>query len=710
MKKSLTILPVIILAFNLAVFSQFANYPNPAASYARILGYSYETRTDAAGNQYGICIFPDGTEADAWAFLKGETGQSFSYCAKKGYHIEMKTIDHGSWTEECAVCAKTDINGKKKEILMTDLMEQNGEPLVTLSEKPAGNFIDEIKEDPNLKSAMALPTVFDWRSYNGHTYIGPVRDQGNCGSCYAFGANANAEGVYNYAMGLYDGNCTDLSESFIIWCLGRLPAYNGHFFGCDGADYTYSELHALMTDGVTYEADFPYTITDPGSCTHWTDPRISFNNWYRAPCSDITAIKTAIMTYGVVDAAVYVSTAFQRYSTGIFSDNQTSCGSNPCYYTSTNHAIALVGWGTEGGTEYWILRNSWGNSWGENGYMRIATKAARVACEVAYVTYTPATPGPPVATTMPATNIMMNSATLNGTVQGENLATTVSFEYGTTVAYGSTVSAIPATVTGNTPVSVYVNISMLSPLTTYHFRVKAVNAEGTAYGNDMSFTTSGECKEQYEPNNTAATAEQIQAGLPLNALISPSGDIDWFRFSSTSTQKNVKVELYDLPADYDLQLCNSSGKVLKTSQNRGNKAETIIYNSNKTSSYTTKIYGYNNTWDPYNCYMLKVTLSSSKFAEEDGKNQGLMPEENPVMIIYPNPVSGKVNISYSSDATGKVSINIYNVTGQRLTTTVAEANEGENTFKVDVSALKQGIYFLELSNNAERLFGKVIVE
>src|SRR5512136_2233455 len=80
-----------------------------------------------------------------------------------------------------------------------------------------------------------LPAAFDWRSYNGHSYIGAVRDQGDCGSCYSFGASAAAEGTYNYANGLYDSSCADFSESFIIWCLSRISPYGDHFYGCNGA-------------------------------------------------------------------------------------------------------------------------------------------------------------------------------------------------------------------------------------------------------------------------------------------------------------------------------------------------------------------------------------------------------------------------------------------------------------------------------------------
>jgi len=237
-----------------------------------------------------------------------------------------------------------------------------------------------------------LPSQFDWRNYTGHSYIGDIKNQGSCGSCYAFGACAAAEGTYNWAMGLYDANCTDLSESFIMWCLGSLPQYYSHFYGCDGADYSYSELTALTVEGICNEADFPYQ-TSSGCGDHWDDPRITFDSWHRVPCGDIEAIKTAIMTYGPVDAAVYVGSAFQAYSSGIYEDSNTACDSSPCFYTPTNHAIALVGWNDNGNPEtdgYWILRNSWGSDdWGENGYMRIKYHSAVVACEACYMVYTP---------------------------------------------------------------------------------------------------------------------------------------------------------------------------------------------------------------------------------------------------------------------------------------------------------------------------------
>jgi C1A family cysteine protease len=353
------------------------------------MGYRYENRIDENGNSNGVCILPNDSIVDAWDFFRGKVATEYSYCEKMGYRTEYLKTDTEGYVTECAVCVKQLKTGGEVKIDMTALMEQNGEPLIDISQKKSTNVIyEKAKPAKALKGGSSLPSSFDWRSFNGHSYIGGVRNQGGCGSCYSFGANASAEGTYNVANGLYDANCIDLSESFIIWCLGSIPPYSDHFNGCAGADYDYMELQALCDSGVVFENSFPYVQSNPGTCTHWDDKRVKFNNWYRVDCSDTTGIKTAIMNYGVVDAAVYVSSAFDNYNKGIFSDGNTSCSSSPCYYTPTNHAIGLVGWGHDPTYGlYWILRNSWGSSWGEEGYMRIKWNAAIVSCEVCYLEY-----------------------------------------------------------------------------------------------------------------------------------------------------------------------------------------------------------------------------------------------------------------------------------------------------------------------------------
>ena len=96
---------------------------------------------------------------------------------------------------------------------------------------------------------------------------------------------------------------------------------------------------------------------------------------------------------------------------------------------------------------------------------------------------------PPAVVTIAASSVSSNTASLNGTVNANNLATSASFEYGLTIAYGTVITATPATVTGNTVTAVLAAVTGLSPGTTYHFRLKGTNSSGTSYGNDMTFIT-----------------------------------------------------------------------------------------------------------------------------------------------------------------------------------------------------------------------------
>jgi len=351
----------------LILASTSAAIPNPTAVYCNDLGYNYDD---------GNCVFPDGQSCDGWAFFRGTCGEEYSYCALEGHSIETESVDMGSYSTERAVCVS---DTKRIEIQIPGLIpESRG-----LS---PGNG-EECKIKP---SDPSLPESFDWRNISNRSYINPVKDQGECGSCYGFSATAVAEGVYNIALNLSNEDRVEFSESFLIWCLSDLPQYKYHFNGCYGSDYDYFELVAMITHGTIPGYRFPYTIYHPGVCAYWENPRAKFSSRHRIPCNDIDAMKTAIMTHGPIDAAVDVIDDFYYYIEGIYNDSNTSCSQSPCYYTFSNHAISLIGWGKDPEyDDYWILRNSWGPSWGEDGYMRISTTAATVACSPAYLEFSP---------------------------------------------------------------------------------------------------------------------------------------------------------------------------------------------------------------------------------------------------------------------------------------------------------------------------------
>jgi C1A family cysteine protease len=234
-----------------------------------------------------------------------------------------------------------------------------------------------------------LPESFDWRDQNGFSYIGPIRHQKHCGCGYAFAAVAAAEVAYNRSKNLTGADAVDFSEADLAWRLAGLEAYKPYFHGCDGSDLDYHELDAVVEQGMVYESLLPYTGEEPESRDFCEGARITpVVSWHRIPCGDIQAIKTAIMVYGAVVAAVNAEDGFVDYNGGIYEDEATECDAEPCYYATTNHLVVLLGWddnGDPGEDGYWILRNSWGENWGEEGYMRIKYLSARVACAAAYL-------------------------------------------------------------------------------------------------------------------------------------------------------------------------------------------------------------------------------------------------------------------------------------------------------------------------------------
>ena len=210
-----------------------------------------------------------------------------------------------------------------------------------------------------LESQPILGAV-DYRNGN---CLNAVQDQGQCGSCWAFSATASMETAYCQAH----GSLGKYAEQELVDCVKLC-------FGCNGGNaalaWNYLKTHAEMT-----EASYPYTARD-GTCQYSSSNNTGVNATAtnNVTPEDPAAMKTALDTTIMSVAIQANQLSFQLYSSGIFTN--TNCG------TQLDHATNVVGWGTSGTMDYWIMRNSWGQSWGENGYMRLEIVAGAGLCGI----------------------------------------------------------------------------------------------------------------------------------------------------------------------------------------------------------------------------------------------------------------------------------------------------------------------------------------
>lgn len=220
-----------------------------------------------------------------------------------------------------------------------------------------------------------LPDAFNWCDHNG---CSPVKDQGSCGSCWAFATTGVAEGL----IGIADGVTRDISEQYLLSCNGMGFSCNGGYWSFDS--FGASTQLASTSRGVVYEQDLPYT-GQAASCSDNFTYHEQLKDWGFVigplETAPVDAIKQAIRDYGPVGTMVCVGPAFHQYQGGVFrTDESASCPGFPA-----NHVMVLVGWNDQDGA--WIARNSWGSGWGEQGYMRIAYGTSNIDLGVVYARY-----------------------------------------------------------------------------------------------------------------------------------------------------------------------------------------------------------------------------------------------------------------------------------------------------------------------------------
>jgi C1A family cysteine protease len=382
-------------------------------------------------------------------------------------------------------------------------------------------------------SLDALPSAYNWCSLGGCT---PVRDQGNCGSCWAFGT----VGPLESAILIQDGASKDLAEQYLVSCNTDGWSCSGGWWAHDYHEWKYAA--GEPGPGAVYEADFPYTATNaacnPPHTHHETIADwVYIGNDSSVPSTD--AIKQAILDHGPVSAAVCVNSAFQSYTGGVFT------GSLFCF--SINHAIVLVGWDDSLGA--WRLRNSWGPDWGEDGYMWIAYGKQYVGYSANYVVYNGSTP-PAAPTNLAANAISHSQINLAWT---DNATDEAGFKIERCTGVGCSSFAQIATVGAN--VTSYSNTG-LAASTSYSYRVRATNEGGDSdYSNTATAVTAAPPAgaKLYLGSSTSGTAGGV-AFADEDVLMKDMGTGAWSMFIDGSDVglANTDVDALELQADGSL--------------------------------------------------------------------------------------------------------------------------------------------------------------
>lgn len=311
-------------------------------------------------------------------------------------------------------------------------------------------------------------------------------------------------------------------------------------------------------------------------------------------------------------------------------------------------------------------------------------------------------------TGLSATGITQTSATCNwAAVSG---ATTYTLEWKKNADPGWTVVA---NLTGTSH-----TLNGLSAGTLYDYRVKAVcSGEESGYSGTAQFTTtSGNCSDQYETNNTNATAKDVPINTAFTAQIATTTDKDYYRFGNTSSQRNIKVELTTLPFDYDLKLYRGT-VLVGTSENGGTQNETIILNNATVSTnYKAYVYGYNGAWSNTQCYTFKASRRSTSWRTdgsdtEPGEEIALdVVFENAGFGLFPNPAIDQVVVEVPMEADGKVSVSIIDPSGKTALAQHQTLSKGENRFTFEVNTLPNGVYFVQVRNGEMAHTRKLVIQ
>lgn len=333
--KLITLCICLVLAVGIAEAQRSARW----GAYKRRFGKTYADRSE---EQVRKAIMAESE--------KQVREHNAKHAEERGFTM---AINHMSdWTpEECA-----QLNGLRVP-----------EPMLANSPE-AQSFVDKILNDE-----APVPDSVDWRKVPGR--VAKVKQQGNCGSCWAFATTGVLEGQQAVLANQSSSQqtLTELSEQDLIDCSTRN-------FGCGGGFmlWALNDIHKL--GGIQDEHSYPYKAWE--SDCHFNKQLSVMTDKAGAflPKDDEEALKKTIARFGPVAVAMVATEDLKHYSSGVYSNPE-------CNGKALNHGVLAVGYGTDSKLgDYWIIKNSWSSEWGDNGYFKIARNKNNLCGIAAYPT------------------------------------------------------------------------------------------------------------------------------------------------------------------------------------------------------------------------------------------------------------------------------------------------------------------------------------
>lgn len=202
-------------------------------------------------------------------------------------------------------------------------------------------------------SQKNLPDSVDWRTKG---YVTPVKNQGQCGSCWSFSTTGSLEGQYFRK----NGKLVSFSEQQLVDCSANF-GNNGCNGGLMDNAFKYLEQQGLET-----EQDYPYTARDGRCHIDQSKTVTEVTGFVDIPQTDEDKLKEAVANNGPVSVAIDAShPSFQFYRHGVYDERK-------CSPTQLDHGVLVVGYGSEDGNDFWLVKNSWGPTWGKEGYIQMS--------------------------------------------------------------------------------------------------------------------------------------------------------------------------------------------------------------------------------------------------------------------------------------------------------------------------------------------------